>query len=115
MTQSKNKLELVKWYRKLVAVKTCRAGLRRLAKNIADAITNKKITPIDGANIMWCIWDRLNKPTYLAPYVGLASEYKDYEFLQKHVERDELHKIITNKVACLADVINYSTKISKHN
>ncbi|MEY3418213.1 MAG: hypothetical protein RL711_1309 [Bacteroidota bacterium] len=112
MTQIKKKIALAHWYRKLVTAKNNRASLRRLAKTIAEAITTKKIPANEGANIMWCIWERLHKPAYLAPFVGLASEYKDYEFLQQYVDRSELHQIISYKVDCLSDIIHYSSKMS---
>lgn len=112
MNSTQTKHELAKWYRKLVSVKESRAGLRRLASNVADAISNKNIPANDGANIMWCIWEKLNQPAYLSPFVGLASEYRDYEFLQKYTAREELPQIIHNKVECLNDIINYSIKIS---
>jgi hypothetical protein len=111
MSQTK-KNELARLYRKLVNVKNSRAGLRNLSIKIAKAITNNEISANEGANIMWCVWDKLNKPAHLSPFVGLASEYKDYQYHQNFTSREELQLITVNKIACIEDIIQYANKIS---
>ena len=102
------------WYRQLTLIKESKIGLKQLALDINIAIANGTTHAIEGAKVLWCVWDRLDKPEYLSPFVGLASEYEDYSFYLKYREnedRKKLYLLLKNQQECLNDIINYSKSL----
>jgi len=112
--KQKNEINHSYWYRELALVKESKAGLRKLAMDINLAISNGTTHAIEGAKVLRCVWDRLDKPEYLSPFVGLASEYDDYSFYLKYRENEDkkrLYSILKNQQECLSDIINYSKSL----
>jgi hypothetical protein len=106
---------MASWYRKLALAKESGLSLRALAKEVSEKIALGNIPAYEGARLIWCIWERLGKPSQLSPFVGWASEYNDYKFLLKYLEPNELSTakvLINNRSECLNDIVTYSKQYS---
>lgn len=110
-----NVTAMASWYRKLALAKDSGLSLRALANEVTQKIALGSIPAYDGARLIWCIWERLGKPSQLSPFVGWASEYNDYKFMLKYLEPKEVKTakvIINNRSECLNDIISYSKQYS---